>query len=208
MAGRFIRSHCARERERAMIAGILLAAGRSDRFDGDKLLHPLGDGMPLGVRAAVNLRLAIERCYAVVADRERPLVRLFEAAGLSVVPCARSGAGMGASIACGVRAAKRAAGYVIALADMPFVDSTTIRRVAEALTGGAICAAPVYRGRRGHPVGFSAGVREELLALKGEWGAREVLHRLAARTQFIEVDDAGILRDVDRPGDLFSEASG
>lgn len=187
-----------------MIAGILLAAGRSVRFGGDKLSHPLDHGPPVGVCAANNLRAAIECCYAVVTEGETHLVRLFEAAGLSVVRCVRSGEGMGASIACGVRAAEGAAGYVIALADMPFIEPSTTRRVAEALARGSVCAAPVYRGRRGHPVGFSGRLREELLALKGEGGAREVLHRLAARTQFIEVQDAGILRDVDRPEDLSS----
>ncbi len=74
------------------------------------------------------------------------------------------------------RAASRprspADGWVIALADMPAIRLDTIRRVAEALRTGATTAAPVYRGQRGHPVGFAKLCRSELLALDGDTGAR------------------------------------
>lgn len=191
-----------------MIAGILLAAGRSARFGGDKLLHRLPDGTPLGLRAALNLRAALGRGYAVVARREAPLADLLERAGLSLVACGGAERGMGASIACGVSAAAEADGYVIALADMPYIEPATVRSIAEALAQGAVCAAPVHRGRRGHPVGFSRALRDELLALAGEQGARAVLERAADRARFIEVEDAGVLRDVDRIDDLDSAGPG
>ncbi|BAU48824.1 molybdopterin-guanine dinucleotide biosynthesis protein MobA [Sulfurifustis variabilis] len=185
-----------------MIAAVLLAAGRSTRFGRNKLLEPLADSEPLGVHAARNVRAAVERCYAVVAGGEAGLGDRFERVGLRVVYCAEAERGMGSSIACGVAAANGMAGYVIALADMPFIAPATIRRVATALQQGALCVAPVYRGRRGHPVGFSGRLRGNLLALEGESGASGLLLRLGARTRLIEVDDPGILRDVDRPEDL------
>lgn len=191
-----------------MIAGILLAAGRSVRFGQDKLLYPLDDGTPLGVRSARHLSAAISRCYAVVADRDARLGSLFVEEGVTVVPCGNAEQGMGASIACGVAAAGDADGYVIALADMPFVAPATIRLVADALEQGALCAAPTYRGQRGHPVGFARAMRGELLALDGERGARAVFARAASQARFLEVDDPGILRDVDRLGDLRSAGLG
>ncbi|MGE5712793.1 MAG: nucleotidyltransferase family protein, partial [Betaproteobacteria bacterium] len=95
--------------------------------------------------------------------------------------------------------ARAADGWVIALADMPAIQPDTLRRVVDALKAGAATVAPTYRGRRGHPVGFSAAMRSELLASAGDIGARSVLARHPP--QLIEVDDPGVLYDVDTPED-------
>ena len=118
-----------------------------------------------------------------------------EGAQLAVCPDACSG--MGHSLACGVRARSDAAGWVIALADMPAVSPTTISAVRDALAHGHQSAAPVHRGQRGHPVGFGRACREELLALTGDAGARGVL--AAHPPLLIEVADPGCLLDVDAP---------
>jgi len=104
---------------------------------------------------------------------------------------------MGHSLACGVRARSSAAGWVIALADMPAVSPATIVAVRDALARGYPSAAPVHRGQRGHPVGFGRACRTELLALTGDAGARGVL--AAHPPLLIEVDDPGCLLDIDAP---------
>jgi molybdenum cofactor cytidylyltransferase len=109
---------------------------------------------------------------------------------------------MGASLACGVEASAEAAGWVVALADMPWIEASTIRRVADAIAAGASLAAPCYRGERGHPVGFAASHRAALLALGGDEGARAILSRAGASLLRVDVDDPGVLRDVDTAGDL------
>lgn len=97
-----------------------------------------------------------------------------------------------------------AAGWLVALADMPFIQPDTLHRVAAALADGAELAAPVFNGQRGHPVGFAARWRDALLALQGDEGARALVgaNRLSMRR--IATDDPGVLRDVDRPEDLAS----
>ncbi len=190
-----------------MLEGILLAAGRSLRFGADKLLHPLPDGTPMAVAALRHLRAAVPAVVAVVRDEDDPLARLLRAEGARVSACPRAGEGMGASLAWGVGRAAQAEGWVIALADMPFIRPLTIAAVARALEGGALIAAPVHAGRRGHPVGFGAGLREALLALGGDQGARSLLARHAARVVEIECEDPGILLDVDRPEDLSSRSA-
>ena len=81
-------------------------------------------------------------------------------------------------------------------------DLATIRTVATALQQGAPIAAPAYKGERGHPVGFGAALRDELLKLDGDQGARAVVERHRDSVQLIECDDPGILFDVDRKSDL------
>lgn len=184
-----------------MIAGILLAAGTATRFGANKLLHPLAEGRPVGVQAALNLRAAVDVCYAVVSQDMSDIARELSANGLRLVPCADSALGMAGSIRCGVAGAADATGWVIALADMPFVATATIRLIVSALADGALAAVPVYRHNQGHPVGFSARLRAELLALNGDRGARDVLARHASTVQRIVVEDAGVCRDIDYPED-------
>ena len=92
--------------------------------------------------------------------------------------------------------------WVVALADVPWIASRTIEKVAYALRAGASIAAPSLRGQRGHPVGFSRRHRAALAALTGDVGARDIIMRNAAELTLVDVDDPGILGDVDRPADL------
>ncbi len=184
------------------ITGILLAAGAARRFGGGKLMHALPDGTALGVAAAQTLCAALPGSLAVVKPGNADLADALRHAGLCVVECANARLGMGASLACGIAAAGDAHGWVIALADMPLVKVETIVAVADALRAGAALAAPVYRGERGHPVGFSAHFRDELAALNTDQGARTVLQAHREELRLIDCDDDGIIYDVDQTADL------
>ena len=180
--------------------GILLAAGSSTRFSGNKLLHPL-EGEPIAVRSARAFIAALPGAIAV-ARPASPLAPLFEATGLTVVECERADEGMGASLAAGVAASPDANGWVVALADMPFIQPETHRKVADALAGGADLVAAAYRGERGHPVGIGARFLEQLLALEGDAGARHIVRANPGMLQLIDCDDPGVLRDIDTRDDL------
>lgn len=187
------------------IRGILLAAGSASRFGSDKLMHPLPDGTPIAVAAARNLLAALPDSIAVVRSADSELAGLLRAEGLRVEECADAAEGMGRTLAAGVLACREAEGWVVALADMPFVSPDTIRRVADALGAGAELAAPIYRGTRGHPVAFGARYRAELASLTGDAGARAVLKRDQSRVRGVAVDDPGVLRDIDTPEDLAAQ---
>jgi molybdenum cofactor cytidylyltransferase len=104
-----------------------------------------------------------------------------------------------------VAASRDAAGWIIGLGDMPRVRPDTIAAVRAALESGATIAAPFLAdGRRGHPVGFAATLREELEALDGDEGARSLLARHADRVRKVPVDDPGIVLDIDSVEDLRS----
>jgi molybdenum cofactor cytidylyltransferase len=189
------------------MVGLLLAAGRGERFGGDKLLALLASGPGfggecVGAAACRRLLLALPRVSAVVRPGDAALASALGAAGARIVRCPRADEGMGASIACGVRATEGAAGWVIALADMPWILPSTIARVAAAVAQGAPVAAPFHRGRRGHPVGFSAACYPALAELAGEEGAKTVVDAHRDSLVRIDVDDPGVLRDVDTPEDL------
>jgi molybdenum cofactor cytidylyltransferase len=182
------------------IVGVLLAAGRSTRFGQDKLLVPLADGLPVAVAALRHLAPAVDDVVAVVRPGDERLASVLTAAGARVSACARAAEGMGASLAWGVRAAPVAASWLVALADMPWIETPSIAQVAQAMRDGAQIAAAGYRHARGHPVAFSAAFYADLVALSGDEGAKAILSR--QRIEIVESGDAGVLRDVDTPEDL------
>lgn len=194
----------------ANIRGVLLAAGYSKRFGSNKLLQPLPQGspqagVPIALAAARNMIEALPDSIAVVRPRAQKLGKMLRDAGYKTVVCKNAAEGMGVSLAAGVRAADDASGWVIALADMPFIRPETMRVVARAISEGAAIAAPSYRGERGHPVGFARRFLDELTALRGDAGARDILKQHPDWITLYEVDDPGLLRDIDEPSDLESQ---
>jgi molybdenum cofactor cytidylyltransferase len=184
------------------IVGLLLAAGSATRFGSDKLSHPLPHGVAIAVQAARQLKSEVPRVFAVVKPGTEQLALQLTNEGCEIVVCENAAEGMGASLACAVRAAGRADGYLIALADMPFLRRTTIAAVRDALATGVPLVAPYFRARRGHPVGISGAMFEQLLALKGDEGAKSVLMQNQDRLLKIPVGDPGVIRDIDTPDDL------
>lgn len=187
--------------------GILLAAGFSRRFGSDdKLLHPLADGVPIGLAAARNLTQALPLSVAVVRPDNDTLASALHDLGMKVLRCDKEALGMGDSLSAAVRHAMQSMpaedGFVIALGDMPSIRSDTIAAVAEQIAAGAAIAAPTYQGQRGHPVGFSAEFGEALASLQGDEGARSLLQRYREKLVLVECGDPGVLLDIDTPEDL------
>ena len=184
------------------IVGLLLAAGSAKRFGSDKLLHPLQHGVPIAVQAARHLRTEVPRVVAALRPSSEPLQRLLRDEGCEVTVCASADEGMGASLACAVRAAGAADGYLVALADMPFVRPSSIAAVRDALVSGARIAAPYFRTRRGHPVAIAGVFFDQLVGLRGDEGARRILVAHEGDLVKVPVGDPGVIRDIDQPGDL------
>jgi len=111
--------------------------------------------------------------------------------------------GMGDSIAAGVRACAGASGWLILPADLPLIRPDSLRAVAAALPGHAVVA-PLYQGRRGHPVAFGAACGAALMALSGPQGAAAVLRSHPVLE--LALDDVGCVTDIDTVDDLAAAA--
>lgn len=165
-------------------------------------MHPLKNTAPVGIVTAQTLLQALPESIAVVRPQDRSLIDAYQALGLRVVVNNQSELGMSTSIATGVQAARQSAGWLVMLADMPWVQPTTIELLKEELLAGASIVAPVYRGQRGNPVGFSAKWRDELLALQGDTGAKELIRQHSHEITLLDTSDRGVVMDVDHPNDL------
>ena len=190
------------------IRGLLLCGGAATRFGSNKLLaaldRPEGAGGTIVSRSAGSFIEALGNTLAVIRPREARLRALLEECGCEVIETERALGGIGQSLSAGVAAAAEATGWIIGLGDMPFLEAATIRKVAAALEAGALISAPFNAdtGRRGHPVGFAASLRDELLALEGDEGARGVILRHRHAVVLVPVEDRGIFLDIDTPHDL------
>lgn len=188
------------------VAGILLAAGQSTRFGSNKLLQQLPENnVAIAVQAARNLVAALPDSIAIVRTDDHELKSLLLETGIRIANNPHAESGMSSSIHCGIEwfsEAPAIKGWIIALADMPYIPTQVIEQVADAISKGAIIAAPQYNKQRGHPVGFSIQLREQLLELRGDVGARSLLNEYANQLHTIETSSALILRDIDTRGDI------
>ncbi|WP_298014508.1 nucleotidyltransferase family protein [uncultured Aquabacterium sp.] len=184
------------------IAGLLLAAGASSRFGSDKLTHPLPSGEPMVACSARALADATDTCVALIRSGRPTLHTALADTGVTVHEVDGAEAGMGVTLAAGVRSTSQAGGWVIALGDMPAIHPGTLAAVVQALRDGASIVAPYHGGQRGHPVGFSRTWFEALTALAGDAGARDLLRTHSGHLTRIDVDDLGCVLDVDTPDDL------
>lgn len=183
----------------SQIVGILLAAGSSRRFGADKRLHPLPDGTPMALASARHLAAFCARTIVVIRPDDTLLASLLAAEGFETVVCAAAGQGMGHSLSSGIAASADAAGWLVALADMPYIQPASYLAVLDAMQGGAALARPIHGTRPGHPVGFAAAHRDMLLALVGDHGGKTILEANPAALVLCPVDDPGVLKDVDIP---------
>lgn len=187
---------------------MLLAAGAARRFGSDKRRHRLQSGGTLLENSVRRYAAAFAELLVVLRPGDEDLAAAIEpvaaaaGAGLDTVYCADAHLGMGHSLACGARAAPGHWQYLfVALADMPWVEVSTLRQLRSAMerAGAEAIVQPTCNGEPGHPVGFGAEWRAALQQIRGDGGARPLLARAGARLQRLDVTDPGILRDLDRP---------
>ena len=184
------------------VTGLLLAAGNASRFGANKILACLPYGEAIGLAAARRLRPAVDRLLVVVRAAADDTARAFAAADYEVLACAEAELGMAHSLACGVRASSASAGWVVALADMPYVETATVDALVRCFRQCDGIVVPRHAGVAGHPVIFPARHGAELAALTGDRGARALLAAHAQAVQYLDTADGGVLRDIDRPDDV------
>lgn len=180
---------------------IVPAAGRGSRFGGaqHKLEQPFEGSTVLGT----TLRHAIQTQLPVLVVTTPALAALagqqLATRDVLVLSAGEAARGMGYSIAAGVAERSGATGWLVLPGDMPLLRSGTLLAVARALEDHPVAYAQ-YKGRRGHPVGFAAELYSELIQIDGDDGARRVVARYPAHG--VDVDDPGVLLDVDTETDL------
>ena len=186
-----------------MIAALVLAAGRGDRFGGDKVVAELF-GIPLVRHVVDRLSLAGLSPVIVVAGQSIEAVSAaLEGSDAMIIENPRPEEGMSSSLRLGVEAIpEECDAFLVALGDQPLIDVTVVRALIDTWRdSNAAAVVPVYRDGRGNPVLFDATMARRLRSLEGDAGARDLLHAMGDRVVRITLE-ADAPRDVDTPDDL------
>jgi len=184
----------------AKIAIIILAAGQGKRMEGRDKLLSRHRGRPLVEWAidAAETSKATDVLIVTGYQGER-LTSLLGGRRAISVGNPDFDSGMSSSIKVGVRTLPNdTEGAIICLADMPKVTARHLDALIDAFTGDNICA-PTYEGRRGNPVLWPRNRFPDLLMLKGDKGARDILKERHNEITLVEMEDDAILFDVDTP---------
>jgi molybdenum cofactor cytidylyltransferase len=186
------------------VSAVILAAGESKRMGQPKLL--------MAWEGKTILEQTIDNCLNSKAS-ETIIVLGYKARELSKVigdrpvisvlnPAYHDG--MSSSLIIGIKSTSpQTHGIMLVLADQPTIDSHTINKLIETFDKRQKnIVIPVYQGKRGHPVIFHVKYREELLNIRGDIGAREVIQHHADDVLEVAVDCKGVLIDIDTPSDF------
>lgn len=183
---------------------IVPAAGSAERFGGRKLLADL-DGEPLIVRTLSALLPSVARAVVIVGPDRGELERLpgLHDPKVRLVENPDPSRGMLSSIQAGLATVDWADAYLVIPADMPYLKADTVRQIVErqSCTSGGIVS-PRHGGKRGHPMALPARLRGEVLAEDPRHTLHDIVRRHLAEREDLDVDDPGVVRDVDTMEDL------
>lgn len=182
------------------VAGIILAAGQGSRMGGDKVLLPWG-GQPL-IRhiAGVALASRLETIYVIVGHQADAVADALDGMPVRIIPNHSYAQGQSTSLTAGVAALpEQTAAALIMLADQPLLTACVIDQLITTFhqTGAPIVAACSGK-RRGNPVLFTRTLFPELLAIRGDLGARNVVAAHREELRCVEVA-SHVLADIDTP---------
>lgn len=184
---------------------VMLAAGKSRRFGRDKRFAELPNGKALW-RTSIEIFIDAGLSGHLVVGENEAAEFPDLPGSIQVHECTQAVDGMSRSLACGLKQVK-ADFALVALADMPFLQTATVLRLLDAADKhvGVKALQASYRNKPGHPKVLSRDLFSDLCSLEGDRGGFTVLKKLPDdQLLYLELNDPGILRDVDRPADLSS----
>ncbi len=185
-----------------MIAGLILAAGESSRMGSDKALLAYR-GRTFLETIILNLRNAgIGKIVVALGHHAEEIQRAVDLPGVQVVLNRNYQRGQTSSVQAGLAALQELSpeAVILCLVDHPTVSAAVMTKLKDRFERARPAVViPTCKGQHGHPVLIGRELFPELLALRANEGANTVIRKYRDATQFVEVDDHGILLDVDDP---------
>jgi molybdenum cofactor cytidylyltransferase len=185
------------------ITAIILAAGRSSRMGDFKPLLKIDDKPVLKRVISIFPEAGIKDVRVIVGYRYSELLVQIEECDVAWIRNDRWEQGMFSSVKAGVATIEDSVkGFLVMPVDIPLVEAPTIIRLVEVFEQSEkLVCYPNFRGRRGHPPLISTQYRQEILQWENSGGLAGFLKQKQADSIDVDVEDEGILLDMDTPED-------
>ena len=188
------------------VSAVILAAGTSSRMGQAKQLLPLGSSTVLAQTLEHARAAAVDEVILVLGSSAEPIRHQLSQtllAGVKVVVNQSYQQGMASSLRAGLSALDpQSAAALIVLGDQPFTPPQTLDQIIQAYRdSGAPIVIPTWQGTRGNPVLLDRSVFPEALALEGDVGCRAIFEKHLEEIVNVEVEDGGVLLDIDDRAD-------
>ena len=177
------------------VGAIVLAAGFSSRFGSSKLLAHLSNGKSI-FQQTVERIAEVFPARLVVTRPEMAAQLQSLAQGTSILSFEHAEQGMGATLAFAAQQIGDWDGCLVCLGDMPFIETSTYRRIADNITADSIVT-PTFNSKMGNPAAFGKNFFTDLGALTGDTGGRKLTSIYPQAVRELQVSDPGILQDID-----------
>jgi molybdenum cofactor cytidylyltransferase len=183
------------------IAAVILAAGMSTRMGSVKQLLPWKNGTMLGSTIDLYTKSEVDKIIVVVGYCAAEIIKSLKDKPVKWVINEEYETGMASSLRAGIKALQEEERIcLIGLGDTPLLQVSTIKDIIKTHRKyGNKVVAPYYRGKKGHPILITSELYAELLNVQGDVGARTVINAHYDEVYPLEVDDEGVIIDLDTP---------
>ncbi len=183
-----------KDKDSSFVSAVLLAAGESSRMGEPKLLLPFGDGTVLSRTVDNVLGCNVDEVIVVLGANAEKTSEAITEKPVKIVFNPDYSQGMSTSLISGLKyVSDKALRVMVALCDQPLIEKDTYNKlIKESINSSKGITVPLYKARRGNPIIFAIGYREEMLQLKGDVGGRELLQRHPEDVYEVAVDSGSI----------------
>ena len=189
-----------------MISAILLAAGQSKRMEGENKLIKKIQGIPLISRCVKNiLTSTIDELIIVLGYQKEIVEKLIDKTEkIKFVFNKDFESGMASSVKAGLNhLSKNTEAFFICLGDMPMVGHDIYNQLIKS-KGNKEIIVPTYKGQQGNPVLFNKSMKEKVIDISGDIGAKKILKLNKDKILNLEIDDQSIVKGFNTQGDFSS----
>ncbi|MCK8827291.1 molybdenum cofactor cytidylyltransferase [Natroniella acetigena] len=186
-----------------MISAVVLAAGMSTRMGRSKQLLSIGEKTMIEVVIDKLLEVEIEEIIVVVGYQADKIKDLLVDRDIQVIYNSEYKLGQSTSLIKALEAInQKHTGILCMLGDQPLIDLSTLNCLINKFKEGEeLIIFPKYNDQRGNPVIFSTKLKKEMLRVSGDQGARSLIIKYREQSKAIEVDDQGVIFDIDTESD-------
>jgi molybdenum cofactor cytidylyltransferase len=190
--------------KRFPVAGLVLAAGQSSRMGADKALLEVSGRSFIEIVVGKLREAGLDDVAVVLGHHAAEIQQAASLDRVRVIVNSNYLLGQTSSLQAGLRGldSQRIEGILLCLVDHPAVSVQVMRQICSAhFESKAPVVIPRYRGERGHPVLIGRALFKNILDLRPDEGANAVVRRYRDATYWLDVEDPGVMLDVDKPGD-------